>query len=175
MKKLILICMAGILFTGLFAGCKGKEQKDIPVEDILQAVKDAYGENYLPNMELEESMLKDNYGVDTSLIESFVAEVPMISVHQDFVIVAKAVEGKGSELEAELEKLKESFQANQLIYPMNQAKVQTSQVVRNGDYAAYFLVGAINEDMEASEEDQLAFAKEETQKAVDAFNACFEN
>ena len=174
MKKIILMLAVCTLFSGMLAGCKEKEQSDIPVEEILQAVKDAYGEDYLPNMELEESMLKENYGVDTSLIESFVAEVPMISVHQDFVIVAKAVEGKGSELEADLEKLKETFQEDQMIYPMNQAKVAASQVVRNGDYAAYFLVGAINENMEASDEERLTFAKEETQKAVDAFNACFQ-
>ena len=60
-----------------------------------------------------------------------------------------------------------------MIYPMNYAKTQACQVVRKGDYAALFLVGAIDMREDASEEEQLSFAKEEVQKAVDAFEGCF--
>ena len=176
MKKMGCMVLAVLLLVAALTGCGGKDsaaQKDVPVEEILQAVKDAYGEAYLPNTELDEAMLADMYGLDMSLIESFVAEMPMIGFHPDRVIIAKAVTGKGEELETAFKELQEYLIQDSFMYPANIAKTQASEVVRNGDYVAFLLVGAANENMEASEEEQLKFAEEETQKAVDAFESCF--
>ena len=76
-------------------------------------------------------------------------------------------------LEEELLRVRTALVEDQMIYPMNYAKTQACQVVRKGDYAALFLVGAIDMREDASEEEQLSFAKEEVQKAVDAFEGCF--
>ena len=178
MKKIGIMIMTVLLLVGSLMGCAGKaseaEQKNVAVEDILQAIKDAYGESYLPNAELDETMLTDMYGLDMSLIESFVAEMPMIGFHPDRVIVAKAAEGKGEELETAFKGIQEYLIQDSFMYPANIAKTQASEVVRSGDYVAFLLVGAANENMEASEEEQLKFAEEETQKAVDAFYSMFE-
>uniref|UniRef100_UPI00405748D5 DUF4358 domain-containing protein n=1 Tax=Agathobacter sp. TaxID=2021311 RepID=UPI00405748D5 len=176
MKKLVLGLVMGMMLTGILAGCGngGSSAKDIPVEDILQAVKDAYGESYLPNAEMDAATLDEMYDIDMELMESYVAEMPMIGFHPDRVIIAKAVGGKGAELEEEFLDLKEYLIEDSFMYPANMAKTQAAQVVRNGDYVAFLLVGAANENMEASEEEQLKFAQEETQKAVDAFNSVFE-
>ena len=43
-----------------------------------------------------------------------------------------------------------------------------------GDYAAFLLVGAVDENMDASQEEAVKFAQKEVQKAVDAFYLMFE-
>lgn len=173
-KKFGVFAVLLILLTGILAGCKGSTaQKEPAVEDILKAVQEAYGGDYLSDMDLDEEQLSGLMGIDTSLIESFAAQMPMMSVHPDRVIIAKAVEGKGEELEEELLALKTRLQEDEMIYPMNIAKTEAAQVVRKGDYAALFLVGAVDEREDATEEEQLTFAKEEVKKAVDAFESCF--
>lgn len=163
-----------LLFTGLFTGCKGSTaQKEPPVEDILKAVQEAYGEDYLPDSDLDEEMLSQFMGIDTTLMESFAAQMPMISAHPDLVVIAKAAEGKGDALEEELLRVRTALVEDQMIYPMNIAKTQACRVVRKGDYAALLLVGAVDMREDATEEEQLSFAKEEVQKAVDAFEGCF--
>ena len=176
MKKILLVCMVMVLCAGVLSACGGGNsaaQKDVPVEDILQAVKDAYGDTYLPDAQIDAAMLDEMYDIDMELMESFAAEMPMIGFHPDRVIIAKAVEGKGAELEEEFLELKEYLIQDSFMYPANIAKTQAAEVVRNGDYAAFLLVGAANENLDASEEEQLKFAQEETKKAVEAFEACF--
>lgn len=173
-KKFGVFAVLLILITGLFTGCKGSTaQKEPAVEDILKAVQEAYGEDYLPDTDLDEEMLSQLLGIDTNLMDSFAAQMPMVGVHPDRVIIAKAAEGKGEELEKELLALKTRLQEDETIYPINIAKTEAAQVVRKGDYAAFFLVGAVDEREDAAEEEQLAFAKEEVKKAVDAFESCF--
>lgn len=177
MRKTLLICCIGMLLTGLFAGCKKEEpvkEVNVPVADILKAVQDAYGENYIPNMDLDAEMLGQMTGLDMETVEEFAAQTPMISVHADCVIIVKAKEGQGDAVEEALKQYQDIRVNDTLIYPANIAKTQASQVVRNGDYAAFLLVGAIDENMDADEAARLEFAEAETQKAVDAFNGCFE-
>lgn len=176
MKKLHVVL--GVLFCCflLLGGCGKKEtvQKDVNLDDIMAKIREAYGENYLPNMELDSAMLEEQMGLDTSLMEQVKAEMPMIGFHPDRVIVVKAQEGKGEEVEAQLNAYRDVLVEDSFQYPANLAKTEASQVVRQGDYVAFLLVGAPNENMDASEEEQLKFAQEETQKAVDAFNSFFE-
>ena len=173
-KKTRILAVVLLLAAGLLAGCKGSTaQKEPPVEDILKAVQEAYGEDYLPDSDLDKEMLSQVLGIDTSLMESVAAQMPMIGAHPDRVVIAKAAEGKGDALEEELLRVRTALVEDQMIYPMNIAKTQACQVVRKGDYAALFLVGAVDMREDASEEEQLSFAKEEVQKAVDAFEGCF--
>lgn len=163
-----------LLLAGVLSGCKGSTaQKEPAVEDILKAVQDAYGADYLPDSDLSEEELTQFMGVDMSLIDSFAAQMPMISVHPDRVIIAKAAEGKGDELEEEFQRIRTTLVEDQMIYPMNIAKTQASQVVRKGDYVALFLVGAIDMREDPTEEERLTFAQDEVKKAVDAFEGCF--
>lgn len=147
--------------------------KDIKVKDIQAAIQKAYGEDYLPNTEMDQEMFKNEFQVDDSFVEEAYAEMPMIGMHPDRVVIIKAKEGKGADVEKALNTVKDKLIQDSVQYPMNIAKVNAAQVVRNGDYVVFLLVGAINEDIDASEEDALAFAKKEVQKGVDAVNALF--
>ena len=178
MKKLHVVL--GMLLCCLFvlAGC-GKSATEeaavnVDLNEVMTKIREAYGENYLPNAAIDNQTLQDMFGLDLTLIEEAVAEMPMIGFHPDRVIVIKAVEGKGEDVEAQLTALRTTLVDDSFQYHANIAKTEASQVVRHGDYVAFLLVGAPNDNMDASEEEQLKFAQEETQKAVDAFNSFFE-
>ena len=173
MKKIGSIFCAVMLLLAVAVGC-GQQgtTKDYTAEEISNAIKAAYGDTYLPDEEIPEDMLTDTFGLDMSLVEEVKGEMPAVGFHPDRVIVVKAKEGKGAEVEAALTAARESMLNEAMWYPANMPKVNASKVVRNGDYVCFLMVGAAddeNEDEAAAAE----FAEQETQKAVDAFEALF--
>ncbi len=151
-----------------------EEGEESSVKKIAQAIKDAYGENYLPDMEVPKELVDTTFGLEKDSYTDVFAETPMISAHPDTLIVVKAVNGKTGDVKAKLEKYRDYLVNESLQYPGNIAKVNASQVVANGDYAAFILLGAINENEDASEEEQKKFAEEQTKIGVDAFKAYFD-
>ena len=193
MKKVSLASL--ILACGLIAtGCGGDDNKettndttgnnveqsqtenaenyDISVTAILDKVKAAFGGDYLPNMPIEEEMVKETFKLDLGLVEEYVAEMPMIGFHPDKVLIVKAKEGKIDEVVAQLEAAKTEMVENGINYPANLEKVQSTKVVSKGNYAAFFMVGSSN-NMSEDPEERLKFAEDEVQKAVTAFNSMF--
>lgn len=167
------VCLLVVLLA-IFSGCSSQPKgKDVSLQEIFDAVKNAYGDTYLPDSEIPEDVLNREFPVDSSLVEEIKGEMPMISFHPDRVVAVKAKEGKGEEVEKALNDIKEDMIQNSLQYPANMAKVKSTQVVRHGDYVVFLLVGGINDDMDASEEDALKFAQDETVKAVEAVNQLF--
>lgn len=71
-------------------------------------------------------------------------------------------------MEKDLTAYQTSQQTEALQYPMNMAKVNASQVVRHGDYVFFVMLGAFDERTEATEDQQLEFAKEQIKIGVDA-------
>ncbi len=146
---------------------------DSTLQEVYDAVKAAYGENYIPSMMIESQQLSEVYGITAENVESFIAEGPMMSAHVDTFIAIKAVEGKGEEVETQLTAYQTMLQTDSLQYPMNMAKVNSSQVVRHGDYVFFVMLGSFDERENASEEEQLKFAQEQTQIGVDAIAGHF--
>lgn len=174
-KKLVIWTAMCALTAGMLAGCGSRESagSEPEVKKILAAVQEAYGEDYLPDTDIDKETMEAAFGIDMSLVEDFAAQTPMISVHPDCVIIIKAKAGNGEAVEEALETYKESLLQAGMCYPANIAKTEASEVVREGDYAAYFLVGAPDDRMDVTEEEALDFAEEQTQKAVDAFESFF--
>ena len=86
--------------------------------------------------------------------------------------MVKAKEGQGQAVADALEKGRETLLNEGFFYPMNMPKVNASKVVRNGDYVAFLMVGALDEGS-GTEEEMAQFAEAEVQKGVDAFNKLF--
>ncbi len=149
------------------------DKTDVTVDEIYEAIKAAYGDSYLPNMEIPADFLESEFGLTSDMYEEVRAEMPMIGAHADRVVVVKAAEGKADAVEAALNAAKESKINESLQYPMNLAKVNATQVVRNGDFVCFLLVGAIDERENPTEEEAATFAKDEVAKAVNAFEECF--
>ena len=146
---------------------------DITVDKILAAVKEAYGENYYPNTEIAPEFLETEFGLTSDMYEEVKAEQPMIGVNADRVVIVKAAEGKADEVEAALNDAKDKKMADTLQYPMNVPKINATKVVRNGDFVGFFLLGAVNESENPTEDELKQFAEDEVAKAVNAFNGLF--
>lgn len=148
-------------------------ETELTVDDILNAIKAVYGENYLPNMEMNSEFLELEFGLTSDMYEAVKAEQPMIGTHADRVVIVKAAEGRADDVEAALITAKDNKINDTFQYPMNLPKINATKIVRNGDFVCFLMVGAINENMDATEEEAKLFAENEVEKAVDAFHKLF--
>ena len=151
-----------------------KPASSLTPQQVAKGVAKAYGSNYLPDTPMSEEMIYGLFSVDKQLVESVYGESPAISMNPDQLIVMKAKSGKGAQLEASLSKARDQYVETAMVYPKDTAKLNASRVVRNGDYVAFIMLGAIdekNEDVSSSE--AIKFAQNEVQKGVNAFNAMF--
>lgn len=176
MKKIIVMVLAISMLAAFAVGCtpKGEEVKNVDIKEIHTAVKDSLGEDYVPNMDMEEEGLENMLGVKAEDIEEFIAQTPMISVSVDTFIAIKAKEGKADAIEEGLNNYRKNLVENSLQYPMNLAKVNASKVIRHGDYVFFTMLGRFDDRMDITEEQALEFAKEETKKIEDVINKFFE-
>lgn len=182
MKKIITVLMSVVLSLGVFAGCSkadGEKEKpgnasSVTLEEVYTAVKGAYGENYLPNMDIPAEMLEAEFGLTKDLYVEIKAEQPMIGVHADRVVIVKAAEGKAGIVEDALVAAKDKKVSDTMQYPMNLAKIDAAKILREGQYVVFLLVGAVNDAAEPTEEEAKEFAENEVQKGVKAFNNLFD-
>lgn len=175
MKKWMLALISVVMLV--MVGCT-KEDKDqaeefnYTAQEILDKIKADMGDSYLPNTPLDEEMVKEILGIDLSLVEEYVAEIPMISINPDKVIILKAKEGKADEILPLLEAAKTNMIENTFTYPQNAEKVQATKLVHHGDYFGLLMLGD-SDNMEEDPDARLEYAEKEVQKAVDAFNSMF--
>lgn len=197
MKKILTVLLAASLAATVMTGCFGNddesssssessssvsssESSSMPqltakeqLEKVHSAVKSAYGDDYIPSQPFEIKQLSEMYGITTDNIEEFIAEGPMMSTHIDTFIGVKAKEGKVDEVEKEMVAYKDKAVADSVQYPMNIAKVNAAQVIKEGDYVFFVMLGAFDERESPTEDEQLKFAQEEVNKAVEAIKAQF--
>ncbi|MCH5200549.1 MAG: DUF4358 domain-containing protein [Oscillospiraceae bacterium] len=195
MRKFIAIFLAAAMLTAALTACSNNDQKpedgsssstsstpaenppenvDIPTAEIVDAIKNAYEPDSLPFIDmLPEELINDRYGLDADSYTEITAQVPMISTFVDTVVVVKAADGKAGEVEAALKAYHKTLVEESIQYPMNIEKVNAGQVVVNGNYVAFIMLGAIDEREDASDSDRASFAEAQTKIGVDAFNAVF--
>ena len=143
-------------------------------QKIVDAIKGAYDPDSIPLIDaLPEELIDDTYGLEPDTYIEVTAHVPMISTFVDTVVVVKAAEGKAGDVEAALKAHHDRLVNESIQYPMNIEKVNAGQVVANGDYVAFIMLGAIDEREDASDSERTEFAQEQTKIGVDAFNAYF--
>lgn len=142
--------------------------QDATLESVYTAVKEVYGEDYLPNMRLDAETVTSTFGLNTDLYEEVVAEVPMISFNVDTFVAVKAKEGKAEEVKKVLEDYRNSLVESSMQYPVNVPKIQASRVDVYGDYVFYTMLGVVPmEVQEQGDEAILKAAEENNQKAID--------
>lgn len=199
MRKMMLTAAAAMTVFTMMTGCQAKTAgdqttqavtestteettteapttaaKEISLDEIHAAVKEAYGENYIPSAPFDEQGMKELFGVNSDLYDSFIAEGPMISVHVETFVAVKTKEGKGEEVAKHLNDYRESQLNDALQYPMNLPKLEASQVVRHGDYVFFVMLGSPSMEAEEKGEDAaLESAKENNQIAIDIINGFF--
>ena len=191
MKKKSMALIAALIVTvgGLVAvsatGCSQKNQSGTDAESVqnspepdavYEAVKAAYGENYLPNMRLTDEEIEVRYGISSDLYSSAIAEVPMISTQIDELVLIKANdEAARDTIEEALTAFQNVLEEDTFQYPANQLKIQASQVYVKGDYVCFIMLGVLdNETAQQADEGKVIEAyKAENEKAVKAIEKLF--
>lgn len=186
LRKLLLAGIIAICALGV-QGCGGndsdesketttkeEQQVDVDIKDIVQAVKDAYGEDYVPNTTLDQVFVEETLGISMDDCEEVVAEGPLVSFFIDTFIGIKAKDGKGDAIEEKLNAYRDYLVNDSMMYPTNAVKIQASKVVRHGDYVFFTCLGQIDTETEDQGDDAiLTQAKEKNQIAVDTINNFF--
>lgn len=146
---------------------------EITPASIEKAIADAVGsENYLCDTDIEESWLKNSFGLDLSKVKSYVAKQNAISaINLDTVIILETEDGYA---DTAVELLNESYSgAVSYIrqYAFGVGKVMNARIYKEGNYVMYILAGANYEGNDAEKEDE--FAVSEYKKIDDALNSIF--
>ena len=176
-NKFLALIMVAVLATSVITGC-GNNDSQVPeisvesgmVSTFHEAIKGAYGEQYLPNMSIDDATLTDIYGIEKDLVANYVGEVPMIGTYVDSLIIIEATEGNVDAVETALNTYKDTLLGDSMQYPMNLAKINSSVVYSVDEYVFFIMLGAIDETNE-DEDAQLEFAKAEIQIAIDAIDS----
>lgn len=146
------------------------------LDNILDELKQTYGENYVPNMTYDSVSLIELFELDESWYDAIVAEGPAITTQVETIIGVHAIEGRAETVAAALEKyrrrqIEEAFQ-----YPMNMPKLEASQVVTHGDYVFFVMLGGADQEaLDQDEEAALASAVANNQKAIDVIDSFFQS
>lgn len=173
MNKVLVLVLVLMTLVGCTTGVN-EQTKTATVEEVVTAIKEAYGDDYVPNFEIGAEFLEAEFGLTSEMIEEVFAEQPMISVHADRLVVVKAAEGQADAVEAALIATKEAKVNDTFQYPNNIAKINAAQIIRHGDIVVFLMVGAVNESADMTEQEAKEFAENEIQKGVVAINDLFE-
>lgn len=173
MKKISakILLTALLLGLALFATACGEDSPPSLGEDFLadahSQVQEAYGDDYVPSMAIEEETLVESYGIPMDLVEDFIAEGPMMSTHIDTFIGLRTQPEETEAVAQAVRDYQAFLEENSMQYPMNMPKVEAAETLVVGDHVFFLMLGAFNEDPTGPEE-ELAFAKEQVQIGIDA-------
>ena len=111
------------------------------VQNIYQAVQEAYGTAYGPDMQVqgESYYMQDTLKLDTTWYDHAVVEVPMMTMNVDTFAIIHATEGNVDKVAAAMKAYQDYLINDSFQYPMNMPKVQASLTGAVGDYV-YFVV-----------------------------------
>lgn len=179
---LVLACTIGTVTPGTTGNAPvcveaaTKKAKKAPsINKVYNAVKKAYGDNYVPNTKVSKDEIKERYGVSSKWYTSAIAEIPMIMTNVDTLIIVKAKDAKSKKkIQTALKKYRETLVNDTHQYPMNQLKIQASRLYTKGNYVCFFMLGSIsNEEEQQDEENVIAAYKKQNEKAVKAIRELY--
>lgn len=183
MKKIISLALVMVMMLALVAcGNKGSETPqttpeptpeaiNVPVKDIATKVAAAYGDDFAATMDLDETTIKEVIGIDPAWAEEIHAAGAMISANCDKLIIVKAKSENLEDVKKAMNAYRDALVADLMQYPMNQLKIQASQVDVYGNYVIYTCLGFIPMEVEEKGDDAILEAyKAENQKAVAVYD-----
>lgn len=134
---------------------------------LRQAVVDALGEeNYWPNAPIQDvSFFEERYGLSSDQYLDYIAEIPMISVNVDTLVIVRARQAKVADVEAALNAYRETQINGAQQYPVNLGKVQASKVETIGNYVIFVMLGEGTGD---SVEADIASCQQVNDQAIEA-------
>ncbi len=137
---------------------------------LANAVKNAYGKNNLPSLvKLNKSEIKDRYGVSPSWYGSASAEVAMISISVDELVIFKAKNASSKKkILSAIKQYQSDLKKDTMQYPQNLYKIQGSKVYAKGNYVCFFMLGQVSRNVEENGTDSeiIQAYQKQNQKAV---------
>ena len=94
-KKIVAMILVLACVTGIYApenaweapvtveASTQKGKKTPSIQKVYNAVKKAYGDDYIPSEKVSKKELKERYGISSKWYSAAIAEVPMISANAD--------------------------------------------------------------------------------------------
>lgn len=141
------------------------------LNDVTDAVKKAYGENYLPSMDLTADDLSSRFGLNSGDYAAAYGQVAMISTQVDTFVAVEAKDGKADAVASALNSYRDDLVNNSMQYPMNIPKVNASRVYQKGNYVFFLMLGAAApNDVMDDEAASLTFYQQQNDIAVKAID-----
>ena len=147
-------------------------EENSTAKQLRDAIAKAYGENYLPKVEIEPDVLQSEFGLTPDMYDECVAEAPMIGFHPDRLVIVKAKQGKEQEVKRALENALTAMKEELIQYPMNEAKVNAARVLDNSGYYCFMLLGKAD-DVSENDDEAARFAEQQMEIGVKAFESFF--
>ena len=147
-------------------------EENSTAKQLRDAIAKAYGENYLPKVEIEPDVLQSEFGLTPDMYDECVAEAPMIGFHPDRLVIVKAKQGKEQEVKRALENALTAMKEELIQYPMNEAKVNAARVLDNSGYYCFMLLGKAD-DVSENDDEAARFAEQQMEIGIKAFENFF--
>ena len=149
------------------------------VQNIYQAVQEAYGTAYGPDMQVqgESYYMQDTLKLDTTWYDHAVVEVPMMTMNVDTFAIIHATEGNVDKVAAAMKAYQDYLINDSFQYPRNLPKVQASLTGAVGDYVYFVVLSGLADVQDNMEGDgdvaQLPEGEDEEQlaKQIEAYKA----
>ena len=162
-KKIVAMILVLACVTGIYApenaweapvtveASTQKGKKTPSIQKVYNAVKKAYGDDYIPSEKVSKKELKERYGISS-----------------------KWNAATKKKIRSALKKYREELIQDTCQYPMNQLKIQASKVYVKGNYVCFIMLGTIsNKQEEQSEDKVIAAYKKQNEKAVKAISKLY--
>ncbi len=135
---------------------------------LRQAVVDALGDQYWPDMQVDAATLEGLYGITPDMYDDYMAEMPMMSTNVDTLLIIKAKDDKVEAVEEALNAYRDVLVSDTMQYPTNLGKIQASRIQRYGNYVCFVQLGADNlADEDMTEEESLVQCQEQNELVLE--------
>ena len=138
--------------------------------EMVNAVRDHFGDRYNPQSPIGEQQFTEMYGFDLDWMHDYYAEGPLFTMAVDMFIGISAKDGHIDDVEEALLAYQSYLINDSFQYPMNMAVVQASQVHIVGDYG--FLI-VLSDQLEDEDMDAVEFYKSINQEAINIINQVY--
>lgn len=144
MRKKMMI-NAGLAISIVVLGCAIWVKLNKDTSSLLYhahaAVKEEYGDFYIPNKEIDVEVLASVYGLNMDDVDDYIAESAMMSTHVDVFIGIKAKKGKSEHIVKALESHRQKLYDELALDDAKRAKIQASKVTKFGDFVFFMVLG----------------------------------
>ena len=140
---------------------------NVTCEVLVKEVSKVIGENYFPDMQIEDDYFEQQTGLTNSLYDEFAGEMAKINTNVDTIIIVKAKEGKIAEVEQKLSEYRNQLLNDTMQYPTNTGKIQASRIEQIDSYVCFVQLGGDTTIVNGQDDESIiAYCQHENELAI---------